>query len=60
LRHPRQVLWSEERANVTEIVWDGTTGAPCELVVNGPYIYVIEATDGTNRFSGSGIVFVSR
>ena len=56
----RHLLWSEERANVTEIVWDGTTGAPCEFVANGPYIYVVEATDGTNHYSGRGIVFVSR
>ncbi len=53
------VVWSQELANVTEIVWDGTdeTGA---LLANGPYMYMITATDGTNTFTGDGWVFIDR
>jgi len=53
-------VWSQELASVTEIVWDGTTGAPCRPVANGGYIYVITATDGTNTFNGKDTVFISR
>jgi len=53
------VVWSQELANVSEIVWDGTdeTGA---LLANGPYMYMITATDGTNTFTGDGWVFIDR
>jgi hypothetical protein len=56
-----RLLWETELAHTAEIVWDGTTtGAPCDAVANGPYIYVITATDGTNAFSSKGIVLVRR
>jgi len=53
------LVWAEELADVTEIVWDGTdeTGT---LLANGAYIYKIYATDGTNSFADNGKVFVSR
>ena len=55
------IVWASEQPNVTEIVWDGTTtGAHCDAVANGPYIYVISAADGTSTFTGTGIVFVRR
>jgi len=53
------VVWAEELANVTEIVWDGTDEAG-NLLANGAYIYVITATDGTNTFTGKDLVFVNR
>jgi len=53
------VVWAEELANVTGIVWDGTDMNGAQLA-NGGYIYVIMATDGTNTFSDKGIVFINR
>jgi len=53
------VVWADEEANVTEIVWNGTDEAGAALA-NGAYIYTITATDGTNTFNGKGTVFVNR
>ena len=53
------VVWADEQANVTEIVWNGTDEAGAALA-NGAYIYTITATDGTNTFNGKGTVFISR
>jgi hypothetical protein len=36
------------------IVWD------CGSMANGAYIYVVEATDGTDTFSGRGTLFINR
>jgi len=55
-----KIVWAEERANVTGIVWDGTVGAPCRPVANGAYLYVVTATDGTSTFTGKGTIFVKR
>ena len=51
------LVWAEQQANVSKIVWDGTGGAPCRAVANGAYIYVISASDGTNTFIDEGKVF---
>jgi hypothetical protein len=53
------VVWYEELANVTGIVWDGTDMAGASLA-NGLYMYSIVATDGTNTFTGDGLVFINR
>jgi len=52
-------VWSDERTNVSEIVWNGTDDAGTALA-NGAYLYTITATDGTNSFTGKGLVFISR
>ena len=52
-------VWSDEKANVTEIAWDGTDEGGA-MLANGGYIYVITATDGTNTFNGKGTVFINR
>jgi hypothetical protein len=51
------IVWSAEADNVSEIEW---SGASCEGLANGAYIYVISATDGENTFDGKGILFVRR
>ncbi len=48
------LVWSSDLANVTEIVWS------CGSIANGAYIYLVEATDGTEAFSGKGTLFISR
>ena len=48
------LVWSNELANVTQVVWNA---AGC---ANGAYIYVVEATDGTDTFSDAGVLFISR
>jgi len=53
------VVWSETKANVTSVVWDGKNEAGASLA-NGGYIYVVMATDGTNTFTGKGTVFINR
>ena len=52
-------VWSEELANVTGIVWDGTDEGGA-MLANGGYIYVIYATDGTNTFDDRATVFINR
>jgi len=53
------LVWSEELANVTEIVWDGQNEAGMPLA-NGPYIYVAMITDGTDTYTGKGKVFINK
>jgi len=53
------LVWAEELANVTGIVWNGTDEGGA-MLANGGYIYVIMATDGTNTFNGEGLVFINR
>ncbi|MCD6142675.1 gliding motility-associated C-terminal domain-containing protein, partial [Candidatus Bipolaricaulota bacterium] len=53
------LVWSEELANVTSVEWDGTDSTGAALA-NGAYIYVVQASDGTNTFSGKGTVFIKR
>ncbi len=48
------LVWANDLANVTKIVWD------CGSVANGAYIYVVKATDGTEAFSGKGMLFIQR
>jgi len=59
-----RLLWERSLVNTAEILWDGSTDSPgdgpCQVLANGAYLYVIEATDGTSTFSGKGTVFVKR
>jgi len=48
------IVWETTQTDVSEIVWDGAG------LANGGYIYVITTTDGTNTFSDTGKIFVSR
>ena len=48
------LVWANDLANVTKIVWD------CGSLANGAYIYVVEATDGTDTFSDTGTLFINR
>jgi len=54
------LLWSSQKTDAREIVWDGAAGAPCRPVANGAYLYTITTTDGTNTFAGRGLIFVNR
>jgi hypothetical protein len=53
------LVWANELANVTEVVWNGKDGVGA-FVANGAYIYLVTATDGTESFSGKGTVFIRR
>jgi len=53
------LVWANELANVTQIVWDGTA-SDCQPLANGAYIYLVTATDGTETFTGKGTVFIRR
>jgi hypothetical protein len=59
------LVWATTQADATKVVWDGTSGAG-EALANGPYLYVMTATDGTNTFtpantpSAKGTVFIDR
>ncbi|MEW5825777.1 MAG: T9SS type A sorting domain-containing protein [Candidatus Bipolaricaulota bacterium] len=48
------LVWTNELANVSEIVWE------CGSLANGAYVYICTATDGTETFHGKGKVFLSR
>ena len=52
-------VWSNEETNTTMIPWDGTNDRG-QALANGPYIYVVMATDGTHTFRGKGIVFIKK
>jgi hypothetical protein len=53
------MVWTEELANVTKIVWNGKDDGGA-YVANGAYIYLVTATDGTDTFSGKGTLFINR
>jgi hypothetical protein len=48
------LVYADELANVTQIVWD------LDSCANGAYIYLVTATDGTDTFSGKGTLFINR
>jgi len=52
-------VWSDEETNTARITWDGTNERG-QALANGPYIYVVMATDGTHTFNGKGIVFIKK
>jgi hypothetical protein len=54
-----QLVFADDLANVTKIVWNGKDDSGA-YVANGAYIYVVEATDGTDTFSGKGTLFINR
>ncbi len=54
-----QLVWANDLANVTKIVWDGKDDGGA-FVANGAYIYLVTATDGTDTFSGKGTLFINR
>jgi hypothetical protein len=58
------LVWANELANVTKIVWNGKDDGGA-YVANGAYIYMLTAKDGTDTFSsttpgGKGTVFINR
>jgi hypothetical protein len=53
------MVWAEELTDATEIVWDGMDESGSALA-NGAYIYRIYATDGTDSFTDTGKLFMSR
>lgn len=53
------LVWSREEATVSQIVWDGKTSDGA-YAINGWYIYIVEASDGTNTFEGRGTLFINR
>ena len=48
------LVWANELANVTKIVWS------CGSLANGAYIYLVTATDGTDTFNDKGTLFINR
>jgi hypothetical protein len=52
------VVWANELANVTKIVWDPAAGP--SPAANGCYIYLVTAADGTDTFDGKGTLFINR
>jgi hypothetical protein len=52
------VVWANELANVTQIVWNPAAGP--SPAANGCYIYLVKATDGTDTFSDEGTLFINR
>lgn len=52
-------VWSDEGSNVSKITWDGTNERG-QALANGPYIYIVMATDGTSTFHGKGTVFIRK
>jgi len=53
------LVWTDEVANASELVWDGTNEAGVSLA-NGPYIFVAVASDGTDTFTYKGTVFIKQ
>ncbi len=53
------LVWAEETSNSAEVFWDGRDEDGRSLA-NGPYLFVAFATDGTNRFTDVGKVFIKR
>jgi hypothetical protein len=53
------LVWANELANVTEVVWNGKDDGGA-YVANGAYIYCVTATDGTDTFSDKGTLFINR
>ncbi|RLB76925.1 MAG: hypothetical protein DRH24_17095 [Deltaproteobacteria bacterium] len=53
------LVWSGEQENATSVEWNGTDSSGAALA-NGAYIYVVQASDGQNTFSGKGTVFIKR
>ncbi len=54
-----RIVWTGEKENALSISWDGKSVMGDNLA-NGPYIYVITATDGSKTFTDKGTVFIKR
>jgi hypothetical protein len=52
-------VWSSEAQNVLSISWDGRR-EDGRFLANGAYLYMIEASNGDDLFTGRGTVFISR
>ena len=49
------LIWREELADVSSVVWDGVDGDG-RAVPAGAYIYILAAGDGTNAFTKKGVI----
>jgi len=53
------LVWTQEFASLEEASWDGTDDTG-ERLANGPYLYVIAATDGASAYISRGKLFIRR
>ena len=54
-----RLIWSDERSDAAQITWDGVDSTG-HAVANGPYVYVLRATDDAGVTVAKGTVIVHR